>query len=50
MAHDEASRLKAITQHEEPFFFFRMIGIVEQARILIEKDGLSFLKRDAMFE
>jgi hypothetical protein len=45
---DKASSLKAVTQEQESFFFRRVIRIVDQASVLIEKDCLSFLKGDAM--
>ena len=48
MTYHEAVRLKAVTQQQESFFFIGMIRIVDQARILIEKNSLSFLKGDAM--
>ena len=45
---DEASCLKAVTQHQESFFVIRMIRIVDQAGVLVEKNCLSLLKRDAV--
>jgi hypothetical protein len=48
MNHYEAARLKAVTQHQESFFIVRMIGIVNQAGALVQKNRLSFLERDAM--
>jgi len=48
MSDDEALRLKAVTQQQKSFFFIGMIRIVNQARLLIEKNGLSFVKGDAM--
>ena len=48
MADDQAARLKTISKQHEPFFFLRVIRIIDQAGVLIEKNSLRFLEGDAV--
>jgi hypothetical protein len=48
MADDQASRLKAESQKEKPLFAARMIRVVDQPGILVEKYGLRLIERDAV--
>lgn len=49
MADCQTSRLKTVSEEYEPLFFIRMIGIVEQAGVLVEKHGLGFFEGHAVF-
>jgi hypothetical protein len=48
MIDDQASRLKAVSQEDEPFFLVRVIGIIDQAGVLVEENTPCFLEGDAM--
>ncbi len=41
-------RLKAVAQKHESFLIVRVIRIVDQAGVLVQKHSLGFLKRDAV--
>jgi len=49
VADNEASPLKAVTDQQKSFFLVRMIRIIDQTGVLVEKDSLSFLEGDTMF-
>jgi len=44
MADDQAARLKAVAQQQESAFIVRVIGIIQQAGALVEKDRLRLLE------
>ena len=48
MTDDQTVRLKAISQQQESILVLGMIRIVDQAGLLIEKNRLCLLERDAM--
>jgi hypothetical protein len=39
MNDDQASRLKAIAQQHEPFFFLRVIRVIDQAGVFVQKNS-----------
>ena len=49
MTYDQASRLKTVTEKHEPLLIFRMIRIIELARVLIQKRGLSLFEGNTVF-
>jgi hypothetical protein len=49
MADDEATRLRAVSQEQEPVFIFRVIRVIDQAGALVQKNGLCLLECNAMF-
>ncbi len=44
MADDKATGLKAITQQQEAIFIRRVIGVSDQAGLLVQKNGRRLLK------
>jgi hypothetical protein len=49
MTDEQASRLEAIAQQQEPFFLLRVIRVVDQAGVLVKKNSLRLLEGDALF-
>jgi hypothetical protein len=49
MIHYEASRLKTIAKQYEPFLIFRVIRVIEQTGILVQKSGLHFVEGTPCF-
>ena len=48
MTDDQAVRLEAIAEEYEALCFLRVIRITDQASVLVQKNSLCFLERDAM--
>jgi hypothetical protein len=48
MADNQAVRQEAIAKQHEALFFLRVIRIIDQASVLVQKNSLCFLERDAM--
>jgi hypothetical protein len=48
MTHYEAPRLKAIAEEYEPFLLFRVIRVIEQTGVLVQKSGPRLLERNTM--
>ena len=49
MANNQNPGLQAHAQHDEAFFMPRVVFIIELDRMVIEKHGLGFGKRNVMF-
>ena len=49
MADDQATRLKAVAKQHESFLILRMVRVIDQAGALVQKNGLCFLKGNAVF-
>jgi hypothetical protein len=47
MIHDQAARPKTVAQEHKPVLVLRMIRIVDQSSVLVQKSGLRFLEWDA---
>ena len=48
MTNDEGAQARADTHEHEAYLLDRMIGIVDEERIVVQKDGLGFLEGDPM--
>jgi len=48
VAYDQQAQRRTQTEQDEPFFATRMVRVVDQHRVVIEKNRLRFFKRNAV--
>jgi hypothetical protein len=48
VTYDQQAQRRTQAEQDEPFFVIRMVRVVDQHRVVVEKNRLRFLERNAV--